>query len=500
MLGHLKPSLCSLGTANKIAYQTLYCSICASLRNQYSLPYSLFINNEMTLVLLALQPYYQAEAVETACPAAAFTQKNPAATHSAIDTAAKLSVLLGWVKVVDWETDQPRFYKKYLRRVLQSKVDETLPQISSNFRSVVEDYLILTKTNSSDEARIRHYSGLLSRQVVLEVGKRTDIGGNALEELANLFELSGELIAIADHLIDLEEDMMQQQFNPIVFYSEEKQVALSAAYYHFLRLCNRLKIYCLEEIERLNQQGIIEVPFRVAMQQSLQSISRQIQQKRPAFLADEMEVIEGLQVVQHDCGGVGVEACSCATQQGEVIGAYAAQCPCGQCCDAGGGCCKGCGDCCGGCGKGCNQCSGNCNSCCGGCNNACSGCNRSCSGCNDSCNSCGNCFKCCDDCTGSGSCNCGSSGGGYAPPPIDSLEIPTELMRDSMAVSYREYYEVLGKIGGKTIEDRREWKAMFDSLQVHNPELLRLTFDQLLAKEDLQLEEMRKIMELFKAD
>lgn len=496
MLGHLKPSLCSLGAANKVAYRTLYCSICASLRQQYSLPYSLFINNEMTLVLLALQPYYQADTIETACPAAALTQKNPAATHPAIDTAAKLSVLLGWVKVVDWETDQPRFYKKYLRRVLQSKVDATLLQISSNFRSVIEDYLILTKANSSDETKVRHYSGLLSRQVVLEVGKRTNIGGNQLEELANLFELSGELIAIADHLIDLEEDMMQQQFNPIVFYSEEKQVTLSVAYYYFLRLCNHLKIYCLEEIERLYQWGIIETPFRVAMQQSLQSISREIHQKRPVFLADESEIIGGLQVAQQDCGGLGVEACNCAVQQGEIVGAYTAQCPCGQCCDAGGGCCKGCGDCCGGCGKGCNQCSGNCNNCCGGCNNACSGCSKNCdSGCGacDNCN-CSKCFRCCDDCAG----YCNDGGSGNYEPPVNSPELPTEVRTDSMVVGYKEYYDILGKIEGKTIEDRRTWKAIFDSLQVHDPNLLRLVFDGLNGKTDITLEEMRLLMDSLK--
>jgi len=504
MLGHLKPSLCSLGTANKVAYRTLYCSICASLRDQYSLPYSLFINNELTLVLLSLKPYYKTTAKETPCPAAAFTQKNPAASHPAIDVAAKLSVLLGWVKVVDWDTDQPRFYKKYLRKMLHRKVQQTLPQISEDFQKVIEEYLFLTKTNSQNEEKVRHYSGLLSRHVVLEVGQKTDVSDNNLQELANLFELSGEVIAIADHLIDLEDDMAQQQFNPIVFRSEQEQISLSNAYYHYLQICNRLKIYCLEQLSLLSQKGIIAVPFKKAMQESFKSINREIHQKRPAFLMEETEFVGGLQIAQQDCGSAAMEGCNCAVQQGEVAGAYAAQCPCGQCCDAGGGCCKGCCEGCNGCSKGCNQCSGNCNSCCGGCNGACSSCSNSCNGCNnscgacgDSCNSCGNCFKCLDDC---GACCEGGSSSGSQEMPLNPEEYlpPNTGTADSMVVSYREYYDVMGKIEGKTSEDRKAWKAVFDSLQTHNPELLRMTFDQLLQKNDISLEEMRTVMEVFK--
>ncbi|MEZ4887252.1 MAG: DUF5685 family protein [Chitinophagales bacterium] len=431
MLGHLKPSLCSLETANKVAYRTLYCSICASLRQQYSLPYSLFINNELTLVLLALQPYYEATAEETPCPAAAFTQKNSAASHPAIDVAAKLSVLLGWIKVVDWETDQPKLYKKYLRKMLHRKVEQTLPQISEDFRQVIEEYLFLTKTNSKDEEKVREYSGLLSRHVVLEVGTQTVLDDVQLKEISVLFELSGQLIAIADHLIDLDDDMLQNQHNPIVFRSEQEKISLAEAYYHYLQICNRLKIDCLEQLSTLSKEGIIADSFKVAMQQSFRNIDRQIQQKRPAFLAETTRFIGGLQVAHQDCGNAAVDGCNCVADQSDNLSYMAGKCPCDAC----GSCCKSGGGCCDGCGKGCNGCCGNCNECCSGCNNSCGSCGKNCDGCCGGCNSCcDGCNDCCGNCNG---CKCGKCCEPNSPPPNDFKE-PSDTLKTSYLHFFRK--------------------------------------------------------------
>ncbi len=507
MLGHLKPSLCSLGNENKVAYRTLYCSICASLRDQYSLPYSLFINNELTLVLLALKPFYEGELIakQTPCPAAAFTQKNPAASHPAIDIAAKLSVLLGWIKVVDWETDQPKFYKKYLRKILHRKVQQTIPQISEGFQKVIEEYLFLTKTNATNEQQVRHYSGLLSRHVVLEVGRETAVGEEGLKELAALFEMSGEVIAIADHLIDLDEDMLQNQHNPIVFRSEQEKISLAEAYYYYLQTCNRITIGCLEQLAILSKKGIIEDSFKVAMQQSFRSIDRQIRQKRPAFLADTTEFVGGLKIAHQDCGSAAMEGCSCATQQGEMATSYiAGACPCDQCCNACGGCCKGGGDCCNGCGNGCGQCCGNCNNCCSGCNNSCGSCGKSCDGlcggCNSCCDSCNDCLGVCDNgccrtCDTCTSCNCCDNSPTTTPP--EGFEMPTSTT-DTLQVSQMEFRQIIQKIEGKTSKDIIEWKNVFDSLQQYDPAALRPVFDHLQSMQDVSVEEMNDLMNRLK--
>ena len=124
MLGHLKPHTCSLSSASQRAYKKYYCSICSSLRKQNNVSYTLFINNELTLVLLALQPYLSVQTTitqeaQTRCPALAFTQKNAISLHPAIDLAAQLSVLLGWIKVTDWAYDRPHFAKNLLQGILK---------------------------------------------------------------------------------------------------------------------------------------------------------------------------------------------------------------------------------------------------------------------------------------------------------------------------------------------------------------------------------------------
>jgi hypothetical protein len=75
MLGHLKPRICQLSPASKQHYQHLYCSICASLRQQFGLSASLLINHELILSLAAFPEISALETQTCACPAKLFCQK-----------------------------------------------------------------------------------------------------------------------------------------------------------------------------------------------------------------------------------------------------------------------------------------------------------------------------------------------------------------------------------------------------------------------------------------
>lgn len=427
MLGHLRPSLCQLNTADKAQYQNLYCSICASLRQQHSLPYSLFINNELTLVLLALRPYYETQSGTTPCPAALFTHKNPMSSHSAIDTAANLSVLLGWIKLTDTETDQPKFYKTLLRKALQGKIDQLLPHLSPDFQKILEQYLWLTKTNSKDEQAVRYHSGLLSQYAVLEIGKSTNISPIKLYPIADLFQYCGQLIATADHLIDIDDDLLQGQYNPIVETSKQRQIPLSEAYYQFLLQSNRLQIVVRDIARQLAKNGVIKAPFVSALQQSLKKIASDIRQKRPDFIATaDLPISPDFVIARSDCSAIGTESCQCAQNSLEGasgIQVMAGQCPCGQCCNGCDQCCKGCGDGCSGCSKGCNDCCGNCNRCCSSCDDCCSACKNTTKPCKDACSSCNRCCDASEDCCQACNCDTGNSNSGGEPYMSDA---PTE--------------------------------------------------------------------------
>lgn len=412
MLGHLRPSTCSLDQSTRASYQNFYCSICASLRSQYSLPFSLFINNELTLVLLAFEEDMETrEEGKTRCPAAGFTITQERSKHTAIDLAAQLSVLLGWVKVVDWQTDKPALYKKAIQKSLEGKVNGILPMVDETFQKVLDDYLILTKEDSTDFEQVNQLTGQLSEQVAYQIGLKTSASIEKVILVAQLFEKCGRLISVADHLIDVEKDQLAKQYNPILHASFGQGTSLAEEYFKLLWQFNRLVTEIQQLLKSYLKFNYIHQAFYTAMRKTLTRMRQEVQQARPTVIERDMKA-EDFQLEAADCGVgmTGVE-CDCAEsstyfdQQANQCCCKGGQCPCDKCCHGGGsgGCCKNGCPCSGGSGGGC--CKNGCP-----CDN-CSGCNCCKGGC-----PCDNCkgpschCDCCDTCKGCGSCGDGNRG------------------------------------------------------------------------------------------
>ena len=56
---------------------------------------------------------------------------------------------------------------------------------------------------------VRRMSRLLSKTICIELGKQTSIGSDNLASLSELFGFMGELVAIADPLVDLKDDISE---------------------------------------------------------------------------------------------------------------------------------------------------------------------------------------------------------------------------------------------------------------------------------------------------
>lgn len=399
MLGHLRPSTCSLDAESRASYMNFYCSICASLRKQHSLPYTLFINNELTLVLLAFEQNMDLEVGKTRCPSSGFTIKRMASNHEAIQLAAQLSVLLGWVKVVDWQADKPAFYKKAIQTALDKKVGNILPLVNSGFKGVLDRYINVTKSNSTDFDLVNQLTGELSSQICLAIGEKTTIQTEKLILITNLFKISGQLISIADHLIDLEKDQLANQYNPILFESVENKVSIQASYQKLLLQFNRLSLHLQELLKIYLHKEVIHIAFFNALNKALTRMKGEIHRSRPVFV-EEAYMPDELIIANADCGlGVTGAECDCSEvnnyldQQINQCCCNHCKCPCDNCCKGGGGncCCKG------GSGGNCG-----CNNCCNGCGNCGHSSGDCCGGCGDCCDGCGKSGNCCD-------CNCGGS-------------------------------------------------------------------------------------------
>jgi hypothetical protein len=356
MLGHLKPRFCRLTSKSRQHYQHLYCSICYSLRQQFGLSASYFINHELTLSLAAFPDYANMTTQECACPAKLFCQQKPILRDPLIDKAAQLCLLLVWLKLVDWETDSPAFYKLHLRQAIEAKVQPILEYLTPTTRQFIDSYLLLIRANSTDFDTSAKMSGLLAQHIFQELNSNST---STQEAISSITLLLGELITLADALLDLKKDIQQKQYNPIINATLQNQTSIEQ---EFAQLKTDYDVLVRRIKEVINSANLTaENPlFCEILQQSLHNLNHKIQAANPTFFAASnrknnnrsgwCDCTEGCCECSSGCGDC-ADCCQCCRSNSRCCCSSAEGeggcCECGNCYD--GGCCdSGCCDC-GGC-------------------------------------------------------------------------------------------------------------------------------------------------------
>lgn len=328
MLGHLKPRSCQLSTASKQHYQHLYCSICYSLRQQFGLSASFFINHELTLSLAAFPNYSHLPTESCACPAKLFAKQKPILRDPLIDKAAQLCLVLVWLKLVDSETDKPAFYKKSLRLSVENKARRVLAELSPATRQFIDSYLLLIRANSTDFATSAKMSGLLAKQIFQELSKEA----NNQETVTEITLLLGELITVADALLDIQQDEQQQQFNPIINAAQQNGTTLQQEYYA-LHADYQLLMKRIED--RLDDT--VNPLFSEILQLSLRNLTGKIQHTQQIMFAsptrDNRTNRNNRATRNQGCSGC-FDCCDCCQCCGE------SDCNCCACDDCGCGSCS----------------------------------------------------------------------------------------------------------------------------------------------------------------
>lgn len=274
MLGHLKPRLCHLGAESKSHYQHLYCSICYSLRAQFGLPSSLLINHEMTLSLAAFAHLNSIETEERACPASLFTMKKSVLRDLSIDKAAQLCMILAWLKLVDRETDRPLFYVKQLRQMIEKRIEPILNRLSGAMRTLIDEYLRLIRSETVDFQETTKMSGVLAKQVFEELGQ--DASQHLVAAGSCISGMLGELITIADALLDLPEDIENREYNPIVCAAEKNRTTIAIEYTNLKKDFDRIVDSIRNTLIETNLADINPV-YTEILQQALLQLAQNIQ-------------------------------------------------------------------------------------------------------------------------------------------------------------------------------------------------------------------------------
>lgn len=270
MLGHIQPPLCRLGSPARNRYRQLYCSMCYSLRQQFGLPASLLISHELTLGLVAATDGLAVSVESCACPARMFCSQRPMIRHATVDHAARLNLVLVWLKLVDWESDGRRTYMRWLRQALEGRIKPILAELSPTTREFVAEYIALIKTPTPEFSAIRTYSGELGRRLFAEFSPESSA------DIGRIVALVGETIPVADALLDLQRDISRQHYNPVIAAAEQANIPLEEAYQDLYREYHELLQKAMGLLATTENPTLAET-----LTQSFARLSTNIDQTRP---------------------------------------------------------------------------------------------------------------------------------------------------------------------------------------------------------------------------
>jgi hypothetical protein len=349
MLGHLNPPLCRLPLTARNHYRLIYCSLCAALRRRFGLTASLLVNHELALTVMALlpetAPTWLGESSRTRCPARLLAVHQPVWQHRLFERAADYSLLLGWLKAVDWAADQPAWHRRLARNWLTRQFAQIAPSLAQDTRAcpqiaprlpqdtrdLAASYSALAARPDAPFAEVEALSAALAAHLAEKLGEETPLPPPHWQAALPLFTQIGGLIPRADHLLDFRRDRVSGQYNPLLTAGVPPKQAYREAWATYTRQAEAL------------HQALSELPGLFAetaetAQAALAALSARIEREKNPVLGIPVGSREPERKDRR-------QWCDC----------------CCNGCDCGGDCCTGCGrplksacsdgngDCCHGC-------------------------------------------------------------------------------------------------------------------------------------------------------
>jgi hypothetical protein len=302
MIGNIQPYLSAPHL--RASFMKPYCSLCSSLRKQYDLPTSLLLNYELSFVLLGLDQYVQGDEIKTPCPSSAFLKKRDAYTHPAADKAAQLSIILGWIKSMDFLADEKKkITLKRLMKIAEKKLGKRsasiLSELSLQTQQAIRDYAELTNNSTENIQNIRKKTYALSSQVCYEVAVMTEMPAEERAVYMDFFGKLGVGIALLDPLVDIEKDLESGVYNPIVDAYEHEGNELKQ---HYIQFFEAYKSAYFDLQTQLKQEHKFSAQFSKILSSSLENSFTKIRKTTDnLFGGIEDKILDGMMVCAKTC-------------------------------------------------------------------------------------------------------------------------------------------------------------------------------------------------------
>lgn len=246
MFGYVKVNRAALSEENLQVYQSYYCGLCRYLKSNYGVKGQVFLNYDMTFLILLLTGLYEVEEVEQEFVCRLHPLHKKRGRESEIfQYAADMNVILAYYKLMDdWKDD-----KKLDRYILATglvktckSIQEKYPRQTEAIRKYIERQSALEDAKESDLDLLSGLTGEMLGELL--VWKEDEWQ----RELRCLGSYLGKFIYVMDAYEDLEEDMKKRRYNPLVRLKEQEGERFEGL---CKQIMTRMMAECARSFERL---------------------------------------------------------------------------------------------------------------------------------------------------------------------------------------------------------------------------------------------------------
>jgi hypothetical protein len=135
---------------------------------------------------------------------------------------------------------------------------------------------------SDDYPYVRRMSGQLSGMVFQRLARETTISSYNRERLGEIFHLTGELIAMADPLMDIEKDLRRNQYNPILDSVKKNNTSLFSEFNHLKSEYEQTEDILRAKLLSAEKEKVSNHAYFIVMDLCMNELKRKIIQAKDA--------------------------------------------------------------------------------------------------------------------------------------------------------------------------------------------------------------------------
>lgn len=195
-------------------YNSFYCGVCRSLRNNYGLPGQITLNYDMIFLAILLSGLYEddTKTVMRHC-VIHHVKKHGEISNEYTDYAAAMNILLSYYKLKDnWDDD--RSLKSNICAGLLKKAFKKAASKFPKQAGIIEDYISgQSECEKSHENNIDTVSSYTGKMLGGIFAMKDDIWK---EDLYRMGFFLGKYIYIMDAFDDIDKDIKNESYNPLI--------------------------------------------------------------------------------------------------------------------------------------------------------------------------------------------------------------------------------------------------------------------------------------------